>query len=698
MRDPQAIPPTAPLPRESIDSPRTALGRQHFRRSAETAGVARPARAGAALREIEARMTAIVNTAMDAMLTIDEKGTIEWLNPAAQAAFGYAAGELIGQNVKVLMPPAYHAAHEAGLRNYLETGERQVIGRGREAVGLRKDGSTFPVDLSVSEVAPSEPDGPRIFLGVVRDITQRKRAEEEIDQTGDLLRAVADGTTDAVFVKDRQGKYLLFNEAAARFVGHPAAQVIGKDDTALFDPEDARMLMALDRRVMERGCVDTTEENLTAAGVTRIYLATKAPYRDRQGNVIGLVGISRDITEFKKAEELRAAKEAAEAVSEEMRRLNLGLQRRLSELEALFNIVPIGIAIADDPECKRMRSNPAFAKMLGIAPEQNASKGAPEGERPENFTCWRNGRELSAEELPMQVAASKGAAVTNCELDLVHDDGHVVRLFGNAVPLFDENGKTRGSIGAFWDIAELKKAEEQMRAAKEAAEEANRAKDDFLATITHELRTPLGAVLLWSKMLRAGQLDEAKSRAAIENIVRCAEDQSRLVNDLLDASQAFHGKMGVEENPVELADVIGSAVDAFTPAAHAKGVALDAQCCQAVVTGDPTRLRQVVSNLLSNAVKFTHAGGRVHVALTRDESHARLEITDTGGGISPEFLPHLFDRFTQADTSTTRKHGGLGLGLSIVRHIVSLHGGTVQAHSEGEGRGAQFTVMLPLAR
>lgn len=698
MRDSQAIPPTAPPPIEPTTNPRAHSGRQHYSGSVESTGAVRPVRPGAALREIEARMTAIVNTAVDGMLTIDEKGNIEWLNPAAQAAFGYAADELIGQNVKVLMPPAYHAAHEAGLRNYLETGERRVIGRGREAVGLRKDGSTFPVDLSVSEVVPVEPGSRRIFLGIVRDITQRKLAEQEIHQTGDLLRAVADGTTDAVFVKDRQGKYMLFNEAAARFVGHPAAEVIGKDDTAVFDPQDARMLMALDRRIMEKGRVETTEENLTVAGVTRVYMSTKAPYRDRQGNVIGLIGIARDITEFKKAEELRASKEAAEAVSEEMRRLNQGLERRLSELEALFNVVPIGIGIADDPECRHMRANRAFAEMLGIPEGANASKNAPESEWAANYTCRRDGRELAPEELPMQVAAATGAAVTNVELDLVRADGRVVKVLGNTAPLFDEHGKPRGSIGAFWDIADLKKAEEQMRAAKEAAEEANKAKDDFLATITHELRTPMGAVLLWSKMLRAGQLDEAKSRAAIENIVRCAEDQSRLVNDLLDASQAFHGKMGVEENPVELADVIESAVDAFQPAAHAKEVALDTQCCRAVVTGDPTRLRQVVSNLLSNAVKFTHAGGRVHVALTRDETHARLEITDTGGGISPEFLPHLFDRFTQADTSTTRKHGGLGLGLSIVRHIVSLHGGTVQAHSEGEGRGAQFTVMLPLAR
>jgi PAS domain S-box-containing protein len=697
MRDSQAIPPTAPAPLEPIAKPHTHPRQQHFRGSAETTGAARPLRAGAALREIEARMTAIVNTAVDGMLTIDEKGTIEWLNPAAQAAFGYAADELIGQNVKVLMPPAYHAAHDAGLRNYLETGERRVIGRGREAVGLRKDGSTFPVDLSVSEVVPAEPGGRRIFLGIVRDITQRKLAEQEIDQTGDLLRAVADGTTDAVFVKDRQGKYLLFNEAAARFVGHPAAEVIGKDDTALFDPDSARMLIAQDRQVMERGRVNTAEENLSVSGVTRVYMATKAPYRDRQGSVIGLIGIARDITEFKKAEELRAAKEAAEAVSEKMRRLNQGLERRVSELEALFNIVPIGIGIADDPECRHMRANRAFAELLGIPQGANASKSAPEGEQP-NFTCQRNGRELAPEELPMQVTAVTGTALTNVELDLVRADGRVVKVLGNTAPLFDEHGKPRGSIGAFWDIGDLKKAEEQMRAAKEAAEEANKAKDDFLATITHELRTPMGAVLLWSKMLRAGQLDEEKSRAAIENIVRCAEDQSRLVNDLLDASQAFHGKMGVEENPVELADVLGSAVDAFTPAAHSKGVALDADCCQAVVTGDPTRLRQVVSNLLSNAVKFTHAGGRVHVALTRDESHARLEITDTGGGISPEFLPHLFDRFTQADTSTTRKHGGLGLGLSIVRHIVELHGGTVQAKSEGTGHGAQFIVTLPLAK
>ncbi|MDB5302914.1 MAG: luxQ 5 [Phycisphaerales bacterium] len=697
MSDPPTTPPSVPAPSNSIAHDPARKRKQVPRQGAIAPRQAEPDPTGVALREIEARMSAIVNTALDGMIIIDEHGIIDWLNPAALSAFGYTSGELIGRDVKLLMPREYHAAHTAALQNYLRTGERKVIGNGREAVGLRKDGSTFPVDLSISEVTSVAAGGRRIFLGIIRDITERKHAEQEARRTAGLLRAVADGTTDAVFVKDRSGKYLLFNEAAARFVGRSVADVIGNDDTALFDPESARVVMARDRRVMESGLVDTDEECLTAAGVARVYLSTKAPFRDEQGNIIGVIGTSVDITAFRKAEELKAAKEAAEAVRDEMQRLNQGLERRVSELEALFNVVPIGIAFSEDPQCRHMRANQAFAKMLAIPPEANVSMSAPEGERPENFTCWRDGRELAPDELPMQVAAATGKAVMNTELDMVFSDGRMIKFFGNAVPLFDEHGKPRGSIGAFWDITDLKKAEEQMRLAKEAAEEANRAKNDFLATITHELRTPLGGVLLWSKMLRAGQLGEGQRQAALDKIVQCAEDQTRLVNDLLDASQALHGKMGVVKRPVELREVVQEAIDGVQPDARAKGVALTLEGDDLMVMGDSTRLRQVVSNLLSNAIKFTKAGGRVEARLSRRETKASLEVVDNGEGISPEFLPHIFDRFTQADTCPTRKHGGLGLGLSIVRHIVALHGGSVEAHSKGLGRGTTFTVLLPLA-
>ncbi|HWE93192.1 MAG TPA: ATP-binding protein [Tepidisphaeraceae bacterium] len=243
----------------------------------------------------------------------------------------------------------------------------------------------------------------------------------------------------------------------------------------------------------------------------------------------------------------------------------------------------------------------------------------------------------------------------------------------------------------------LRSARVRADAQRERAEAANRAKDDFLATVSHELRTPLGGVMLWSKLLKSGTLTEDRRRAALDKIIECAEDQRQIVEDLLDTSSIVAGKMRLERRPIDLATVVRTAVDVARPGAHSHDIALElspAPC--AMVLGDPARLAQVVSNLLTNALKFTPAGGRIEVALACDGDKVRVAVTDNGEGISPEYLPRVFDRFSQGDMTLTRRHGGLGLGLSIVKDIVALHGGTIRAASKGTGRGASFTVELPL--
>jgi signal transduction histidine kinase len=280
-------------------------------------------------------------------------------------------------------------------------------------------------------------------------------------------------------------------------------------------------------------------------------------------------------------------------------------------------------------------------------------------------------------------------------------------------------GKAAGAIACAWDGVERRQAEltgkkfETLREinsrlltagireqeARDEAEAANRAKDEFLATLSHELRTPLTAMLGWSRMLRTTKLDEAVAARALEIIERNAEAQVRLIEDMLDVSRIIAGKLRLEIQPLDPASVIKAAVDAVRPAALAKGIqircAFDSQA--GLLGGDQKRLQQVVLNLLTNAVKFTPHGGRVEVRLDRTDSHVWIRVSDTGQGISPEFLPHVFDRFRQADNAATRASGGLGLGLAIVRHLVELHGGTIGAESRGEGRGATFTVELPLA-
>ncbi len=237
------------------------------------------------------------------------------------------------------------------------------------------------------------------------------------------------------------------------------------------------------------------------------------------------------------------------------------------------------------------------------------------------------------------------------------------------------------------------------RRARQDAETANRAKDEFLAVLSHELRTPLTATLGWTRLLRTGHLDAPRSVRAVEAIERSAMTQTRLVNDLLDISRIIAGRLQLERQVILLADAVHAGVEEVRTAADRKGVTLEVKLATDVhVRGDALRLQQVISNLLTNAIKFTASGGRVLVRLARaDDGTAEIAVTDTGVGISSEFLPFVFDRFRQADSGPTRPHGGLGLGLAIVRHLVRLHGGTVQALSGGHGKGATFVVQLPLA-
>ena len=233
--------------------------------------------------------------------------------------------------------------------------------------------------------------------------------------------------------------------------------------------------------------------------------------------------------------------------------------------------------------------------------------------------------------------------------------------------------------------------------ARNEAERANRLKDEFLATVSHELRNPLNAILGWAHMLRLGKLTPPNIERAVETIYRNAKSQAQLVADLLDVSRIISGKLRLDVRTVDLIFIINAALDSIRPAAEAKTIRLQAMLDPAAgpISGDADRLQQIVWNLLTNAVKFTPKGGRIQVKLQRIDSHVEIVVSDSGVGISKEFLPHVFDRFRQADASTTRIHGGLGLGLSIVHQLVDLHGGSVSVFSEGEGKGATFTIRLP---
>jgi PAS domain S-box-containing protein len=265
-------------------------------------------------------------------------------------------------------------------------------------------------------------------------------------------------------------------------------------------------------------------------------------------------------------------------------------------------------------------------------------------------------------------------------------------------PVRDKDGNIEGVVVVSRDITDHRYANIELRSAKKAAEEANRAKDEFLAVVSHELRTPLNAILGWSQLLQARVLDEQTAEGALESIERNAKAQAQLINDLLDVSRIITGKLRLDTRPLEFSSVIEAAIDSVRPTAEAKEIQIVSrlESLEGKVWGDPDRLKQVVWNLLSNAIKFTPKQGRVEIRLAQVKSNAQIRVADTGVGIHRDFLPYVFDRFYQAESANTRSNGGLGLGLAIVRHLVELHGGNVSAESRGEGKGAAFIVALPV--
>ena len=284
---------------------------------------------------------------------------------------------------------------------------------------------------------------------------------------------------------------------------------------------------------------------------------------------------------------------------------------------------------------------------------------------------------------------------------------HTYKWFlGRALPIKDEAGRVVRWYGTCTDIDSKKKLEDehtkslaQERVVRSTLEQTSRIKDEFLATLSHELRTPLNAVLGWVQLMRSGKMQPEKVTQALETIERNARAQAQIIDDLLDMNRIVSGKVRLDVQQVDLSKVIDAAIDGVSPAAVAKDIHIEKviDSLPLLMQGDPSRLQQIIWNLVSNAIKFTDRGGRIQVTLDSTDSHVELSVTDNGSGIAPQFLPYVFEKFTQADSSSTRRYGGLGLGLSLVKQLVELHGGSVRAKSAGEGQGATFIVILPVS-
>ena len=344
-----------------------------------------------------------------------------------------------------------------------------------------------------------------------------------------------------------------------------------------------------------------------------------------------------------------------------------------------------------DPDGYYLQQNGAHFTLLGYA------DGDLEGKTPAIYL----GEETFQRVFQQLLATGEYSGETVCRTKSGEERNMDVSVFTMRSGL----GEPLCYVSIKRDITSRKRTEKKLdkllireRSARADAEKANRLKDEFLATLSHELRTPLNAVIGWARLLKAGRLDNESAAHAIDVIERNAWAQKQIIEDILDVSRVITGKLQLHLGPVNLVSVVNAALDAVRPALEAKDIRVETQFQDElkIIGGDVDRLQQVVWNLLSNASKFTPLGGVVAVRVTQDATNVEIEVSDTGPGIESEFLPHVFDRFRQADGSTTRTHGGLGLGLAIVRHLVELHGGTIGAENRTSGSGAVFTVKLPL--
>jgi PAS domain S-box-containing protein len=375
----------------------------------------------------------------------------------------------------------------------------------------------------------------------------------------------------------------------------------------------------------------------------------------------------------------------------------LGRTADMEEARDLFERVVASMSEALfllDPTGRVVRTNPAAAALFERDERSLVGQAFV-------AICGRSDVPATPWQLVQRAPAG---ALRDVEVEIRTGTGRARTLSASCGLVRDGRGKIIGMLVIARDVTERRRAEaeraellERERKARTVAEEANRAKDEFLAMLSHELRTPLNAMFGWMRLVRSGTLDASTHARALETIERNMRMQTQLIEDLLDVSRIITGKLRLEVRPVDLVPVIESALEVVRPAATAKAIELQVVLEPLVdpVAGDPDRLRQVVWNLASNAIKFTPPQGRVTVRLERAGAEAQITVRDTGQGIGPEFLPFVFERFRQADSSSTRAYGGLGLGLAIVRHLMELHGGTVAATSEGEGRGAEFKVRLP---
>jgi PAS domain S-box-containing protein len=479
-----------------------------------------------------------------------------------------------------------------------------------------------------------------------------------------MLSAIVSSSDDAIIGKDIDGVITSWNRAAERIFGYAANEAIGQSIRLIVPPAHYAEEDDVLRRIRAGEGVDHYETIRRARDNRLVQVSLSvSPIKASDGTIIGASDIARDVTATKRLE--RDARHFLAIVA--------------SSEDAIISKNLEGTIVTWNRAAERMFGYPA-AEIVGrsirliVPPDRQA------------------------EEDHVLATVARGDTVEHFETIRQRKDGTFVPISLTVSPIRDTSGRVIGASKIARDITDRVQADEERQRLLEIARSASHLKDDFLATLSHELRTPLSAIVGYIRLMQSGLLPPDKHGQAVETISRNATSLTQIVEDVLDVSRIVSGKLRLNVQPVELSDIVREAIATMQPAAEAKSIRVDLMLDPVAtqVSGDPDRLRQVLWNLFSNGVKFTPRGGRVQIRLERVNSHVEVTVADNGIGIPAVFLPHLFERFTQADSGVSRLHGGLGLGLAICRHLVELQGGRISAQSPGPGLGSTFCVELPI--
>ena len=613
---------------------------------------------------------AIVAQASAGVAAVDLQGRFLLVNHAYCRLTGRTEAELLTLRMQDITHPDDLAANLQLFTACVAEGSEFTI----EKRYIRGDGTAVWVENSVS-LLRGEDGAPLSVLAVSHDITRRKAVERQLLSAEERYRLIGRATNDVLWDWDHGTNMVVWSESLRSVFGYEPSEANGLIEPAVawwagrIRPEERDAVVATFMTAAESADADVWAKEyrfLAADGGYRDVIDRGYIARDAAGRPTRMIGSMQDVTA------LRA-------------------ERRI--LDTILQQLPVGVIVADasgrlvfgNSEVERIWRHPFIAS--GGVQEYGAWKG-----------FHPDGRPMQPDEWPLARAVQNGAVISEQVMHFERGDGSgrgVLQV--SASPIEDSAGRRTGAVAVFSDITDRERAYEVARAAQHEAEAASRMKDEFLAMLSHELRTPLNAILGWARMLAAGSLPPARTEHAVSVILRNARAQAQMVEDLLDVTAFMRGRIRLDRQPLDLAATVMAAVDSVRPAAADKGIALQTALQSAVIVdGDSARLQQVVWNLLSNAVKFTPDGGIVDVVLAPRGEQVALTVRDSGAGIDPAFLPHVFDRFRQGDATSTRTHGGLGLGLAIARFLVEAHGGSISASSAGVDRGAEFTVLLPV--